>query len=275
MEKAGTRFNFLLAALAVTAGLSSATAARAEKISQNTVFSVRFSGIPVGTANFNIEVENDRYEVKANGKTAGIVDMFAPGRGEATSAGAVRPDTVLSSINQVVYSGKDEKSTLDMTFVDGTVDKVDLKTNKPKDKSGPKWIPVKAEALKAAIEPASTLVIPVPPQEANNGHKVCDRTLNIYDGDARYNMALTYKRTQLVKTDGYGGYAYVCKLKYVPISGHKRGQKNIKYMAANEGMELWLAPIAKRPVFTVIRVEVPTWLGQVTALPVKFRSNAQ
>ncbi|MEZ5871166.1 MAG: DUF3108 domain-containing protein [Nitratireductor sp.] len=272
MKDTGLRFTCLLALLA---SLGPTNSSRAEQIQQNTVLSVRFSGIPVGTANFNIQLNGQHYEVNANGKTAGIVDMFAPGSGEAKSEGAVKPDTILTSTNQVVFSGKDEKATLDMTFVDGAVEKVALKTNKPKDKSGPKWVPVKPEDLKAVIDPASTLVIPVPIGEANDGRKVCNRTLNIYDGDARYNMALTYKRTQPVKTDGYRGYAYVCKLKYIPIAGHKTGQKNIKYMAANEGMELWLAPIAKRPVFTVIRVEVPTWLGQVTALPVKFVSSIQ
>ena len=272
MAKFLSRAAAMSAFLALLGQTSHATA---EILKQSTVLSVRFSGIPVGKAQFDIFIDGESYKVEASGKTAGIVDMFAPGKGQALSEGQAKPGLVLASMNKVNYTGKDEKSKLDMTFSNGDVDEVKLETSKPRDKSGPKWVPVTSDLLKSVIDPASSLVIPVSDQNANNGRAVCNRTMKIYDGDARYDMVLSYKRTQIIKTKGYGGYAYVCKLKYVPLAGHKRGQKNIEYMTKNEGMELWLAPIAKKPVFTVIRVEVPTWLGQVTALPEKFVSSTQ
>jgi hypothetical protein len=126
------------------------------------------------------------------------------------------------------------------------------------------------EHLKSVLDPASSIVIPVDPARAGDPRAVCDRTLPIYDGDTRFDIALAYKATKTVTTEGYKGYAYVCGLRYVPIAGHKRNQKNIEYMRKNDGMEIWLAPMEKTNLYTPIRVEVPTWVGRVVAVPTYF-----
>ncbi len=87
-------------------------------------------------------------------------------------------------------------------------------------------------------------------------------------------MKLSYKNNQKVKTEGYDGFAYVCKLQYIPVAGHKRDHENTKRMAANNDMEIWLAPISagddSQSLFTAIRIVVPTWLGTFSAEPVYF-----
>jgi hypothetical protein len=99
---------------------------------------------------------------------------------------------------------------------------------------------------------------------------VCNRTFNLYDGDARYDVALKYKSTRQIETEGYKGTAFVCQLRYIPISGHRRNEKNVEYMADNKDMEVWLAPVSGTPLFTPIRFDVPTWVGTVVAYPTYF-----
>ncbi|MFZ1815164.1 MAG: DUF3108 domain-containing protein [Rhizobiaceae bacterium] len=263
---------FAALTVSLIAAVAIPRAAQADPSLHRTVLDVRFAGLSVGKATFDISIDGSRYEMKLNGRTTGVADVFAPGRGEVESAGEARPELILASTNRTHYSGKDENSTLNMEFRDGEVTKVKLETTKPRKKLGKKWVPVQPEHLRSVVDPASAIVISVEPARANDPRAVCDRTLNIYDGDARYDMKLSYKKTLPVNTKGYKGYAYVCKLKYIPIAGHKTGQRNIEYMQKNDGIELWVAPIAKSPVYTVIRVEVPTWLGTVSAMPAYFGS---
>ena len=53
----------------------------------------------------------------------------------------------------------------------------------------------------------------------------CNQTFPIFDGETRYDIKLSYKDTQKVKTKGYNGYAYICRMRYIPLFGHKKNQK--------------------------------------------------
>ena len=80
---------------------------------------------------------------------------------------------------------------------------------------------------------------------------------------------------QKVKTAGYNGHAYVCRLRYIPIAGHKKNHRNIKEMAANKNMEIWLAPMGGVSVFTPIKISVSTKYGRFSAVPEYFGSPTQ
>ena len=84
----------------------------------------------------------------------------------------------------------------------------------------------------------SSVIVPVAWERANDPRAVCDRLLNVYDGDTRYDIQLNYKSTKPIRTDGYRGYAYVCSLRYIPVAGHKKKQRNIEYMSKNEDIEI-------------------------------------
>jgi hypothetical protein len=258
--------HFVLAVLAIIA----ATPAMAQQHHHKTVFDVRFGALSVGSATFDITFDEKSYSIRARGKTEGVVDVFAPGKGKATSEGAFDKVQVTAQRHFVEYKEKKKTETLEMAFADGAVESVKLTPEKPAKKKGRKWVPIEPDQLKNVIDPASAIVVPVEPADANDPKVVCNRTLNIYDGGTRYDIVLSYKATRKVKTDGYDGYAFVCQLRYVPVSGHKRGQKNVEYMAGNTDMEIWLAPMAALPYYTPVRIEVPTWIGTVSALPSYF-----
>jgi hypothetical protein len=238
-----------------------------------TSFDVRFAGLTVGEATFNIDYDATSYSIKARGKTAGIVDVFSPGKGKAISQGTFDASKVVAQKHFVEYEEPDKTSALEIAFSGGGVEKVNIIAGKQRSKKGRRWIKIEPEQLKSVIDPASTLVIPVAPDAAGNGQAVCNRTFNLYDGDTRYDIALKYKSTRQIATEGFKGTAFVCQLRYIPVSGHRRKEKNIEYMAANEDMEIWLAPIAGTSLFTPIRVDVPTWVGTVVAYPTYFGAS--
>ena len=245
-------------------------AAGAEPMTHRTVFTVYFGALPVGEATFDIHADDTGYRLKGSGRTVGIVELFAPGTGSVMSEGRIVGDHVIAVKNAIHFSEREKKKNFEMEFSDGNVSRVAYQPDDRKKKDGPQWVPVTEDQLRAVVDPASGLVVPVAPERANDPHAVCDRTLNVYDGDTRYDIALAYKATKTVTTEGYKGFTYVCQLRYIPIAGHRRNQRNIEYMSSNKDMEVWLAPIARSNIYTPIRIEVPTWIGHVTAVPDHF-----
>ena len=263
--------SILKACFLVTALLAAApNPAGAEMQRHKSDFDVVYGNIRVGSATFIVRFDEKNYSVEAKGKTKGIVDMVAPGKGKATSEGLIQATKVVSKKTFVEVTEKKKKATLEMAFDAGTVASVTLTPEKAPGKRGRKWVPIEPDQLKEVIDPASAIVVPVEPKQAADPTAVCNRTFNIYDGGTRYDIVLSYKATRKISTDGYDGYAFVCTLRYVPISGHKRGEKNVEYMSTNKDMEIWLAPMAKTALYSPIRIEVPTWIGTVSAVPRYF-----
>ncbi|MEM7464945.1 MAG: DUF3108 domain-containing protein [Pseudomonadota bacterium] len=254
--------------------------ANAETTSHKTKWNVRFGVIPVGKATFKIEFDDETYSMSASGKTVGVAEMVSPGRGRAKSSGLITGDKVMAIQHEAIYieekKKKNKKSTLEMDFEDGAVKTVSIEPKKKKrKKKGRKWVQIQEEQLSSVIDPGSSIIVPVAPENVKNPRAVCNRVLNVYDGDTRFDIKLKYKYTKTISTEGYDGDAFVCQLRYVPVSGHKKNQKNINYMRDNEGIEIWLAPMENSSLFTPIRIEVPTWIGKFTAIPVFFGSPAK
>jgi len=240
----------------------------AQSKSHQTKLDVRFAGLPVGSATFNIKIDGSKYLLVGKGKTAGIAQLFSPGRGDFMSRGELTTDGIKVLKHRVFLKDKKKKASLVMEFEDDKVSSIKLNPDKRKKRSRSKrWVPLLPIHMASVIDPASSMVIPVLEADATNPRKVCNRTFEIFDGESRYNMILSYKNTKRVKTKGYTGDAYVCKLKYIPIAGHKTGRKNIERMRKNEKMEIWLAPISGTNIFTFIRIEVGTWIGKFSAVP--------
>jgi hypothetical protein len=241
----------------------------AETMEHRTEFDVYFGFVTVGRAVFDISVDDALYEIRASGKTAGIADLVAPGKGQAISSGRITGEGLVVQSHSAEYDDirKKRTSTLEMTFNEGAVENVSLAPDKRNKKRGRRWVSIADDHLKAVIDPASSIVLPIDQAIAGNPRQVCNRTLNIYDGDTRFDIKLKYKHSKMISTKGYKGLAFVCQLRYKPVSGHKTGRRNIEYMSGNTDMEIWLAPTGDGSLYTPIRIEVPTWIGHFSAVP--------
>lgn len=269
-----TAYGLVVTGIFSSALLTNDQAAIAATKVHNTVFNVKFGGVSVGNLTFGVSVDGKDYELTGNGRTKGLAEWFASGKADMKSDGILDGDHLIASKHHLTVTENKKKSTLNMSFANGTVQNVSLVPDKRKPKKPKKYVPITPEDLVDVVDPASTLVVPVELAKATDPNAVCGRTYRVYDGDTRYDMKLSYKNNQKVTTKGYDGFAYVCKLQYIPVSGHKRKHKNTKRMAENNNMEIWLAPISAgtqtQSIFTAIRIVVPTWLGTFSAEPEYF-----
>ncbi len=182
----------------------------------------------------------------------------------------IEPAGVVAVKHFVEYEEPEKTSALEVAFADGDVAGVKVVAGKLRNKKSRRWVQIQPDQLKSVIDPASSLVIPVSADSVGDGRAVCDRVFKVYDGDARYDITLKYKASREIAVEGYKGSAFVCQMRYAPVAGHRSGEKNIEYMAKNEDMEVWLAPMSGTSLFTPIRFDVPTWVGTVIAYPTFF-----
>lgn len=267
----------LMAVVACTSlGMLQTTTAKAEMRKHETRFSITYGGIEIGKARFKINFNDESYSLEGDGATTGLVEWLVPATGNVTSTGSVIKDKLSPKKHFASYKEK-KKSTesVEMAFANETVTDVKIKSaKKRKVRKAPSYVPIEAKHKSKVLDPASPLVVPVNGKDARSGRKVCDKVFPIFDGETRYDIKLRYKSTKPIKTEGYEGFAHACKMEYIPVAGHKITNRQVKEMAENSKMEIWLAPMTGVSVFTPIKIIVGTKYGRFVAKPDYFGNPA-
>ncbi|MEO0327028.1 MAG: DUF3108 domain-containing protein [Pseudomonadota bacterium] len=267
-------FNGKSLSIAIAAFSFLASAVHAEEKQHETHYSVTFGGLEIGKAKFNIASNGKTYSVNGKGGTSGLASWFAPTTGNVASIGAVSNNALKPQTHSVsVLERKKKPESVKLGFTNERVTDVEIvSAKKRKVRKAPAYIPVEDKHLVSVLDPASPMIIPVNADGTLNGSTVCNNKFPIFDGETRYDIELKYKSTRKIKTSGYKGYAYVCQLRYIPVAGHKKSHRNVKEMAKNKNMELWLAPMSGMSAFTPIKIVIGTKYGRFIAKPTYFGS---
>lgn len=234
-------------------------------LNHQTRFEVKAGGIPVGEMSFTIVSDRKNYTVTGTGRTKGIAKWFSSGNAKMKSQGSLINDIVNAKSHSITVTDGKKIETLNMALENGSITSIAMKPDKTKKHLKDKYYTISDADFQSIIDPVSTLVLPVPYEKANDPKHACNHTHRVYDGETRYDMKLSYKKKTKVNISGYKGWVYVCRLEYLPVSGHKKSNKNVKRMAKNKDMEIWIAPIQATNVFTPIHINIPTWIGRFTA----------
>jgi hypothetical protein len=121
------------------------------------------------------------------------------------------------------------------------------------------------------IDPVSAMLVPGRPDALTPA--ACQRTLPIFDGTRRYDIALAFKRMDKVKTaTGYQGPVVVCAAALRPIAGHRADSALVKYLSGGRDLELWLAPIAGTRVLGPYRLSVANLIGDLVIEAVRYEA---
>ena len=93
---------------------------------------------------------------------------------------------------------------------------------------------------------------------------VCNRTLRVFDGKQRFDLALSPKRTEKLGAgapDGLPDTATVCRVAYKPIGGYRRETYAVQFLQESDGIEAWLVPVEGTGIYVPYKVIVPTTWG--------------
>ena len=86
----------------------------------------------------------------------------------------------------------------------------------------------------------------------------------------RRKLALSPGRTAPFTAGKASGEAVVCSVRYVPVSGYRKGRKDIEYLKSVTGMEIWFAKTATLKLYAPVYAKIPTRYGTVHVTAEKF-----
>jgi hypothetical protein len=230
------------------------------------------AGIPLGKGTWTIEVTGDKYAASAAGKTTGILQVFAGGQGAVEAKGTVNGGKpVTSTFSSNVVSDK----KLDAVRISVAGGNIKDYSAEPPLLPTPDRVPVTDAHRRGVADPMSATLMPV----GGNGNplkpEACNRTLAIFDGRGRFDVALSYKRMERVRSEqGYEGPVVVCAVRYRPIAGHRPNRAAIRYLMESRDIEIALAPIGETRVLIPYRVTIPTVLGAAVLQATHFVTSS-
>lgn len=251
------------AALAGAAVLAAALPAAASGLVKVvTKYEVTIAGVPLGSIKFFGNIDDESYTLTGRGESSRLIDLISEVKAEGKSAGALAGVRVLPESYKLRFKADDNRQRVDMRFSGGGIEQL---AAKPALKSSPSRVPVEASHRVGVIDPISALIMPLP-EGALDGEAACERRLPIFDGRYRYDIVLSHKRTATAALPGKSAERtrlFVCKVKYEPVAGHKPKRKSTRYWQENDGMEIWLMPVAEARLFVPYRAVAPSRIGPV------------
>jgi hypothetical protein len=251
-------------ALLAGALLAATAAGNSGAFAQGTLdarYEVTLGGVSFGRGAWHVEVRDDQFTAAVSGTTTGLLSMFSTGRGTSASRGSVVAGGALnaSSYSSSIATTK-KYDEVRMQLSSGTVKDY---MAEPPNSPDPERVPVRDTHRRGVLDPMTAAILRVPGSGDTFVPQACNRKLAIFDGRMRYDLQLSFKRLDRVRSDkGYQGTVVVCSVAFEPVAGHVPSRPAIRYLAQLRETEAWLAPIAGTRLMVPYRVTLPTPFGQ-------------
>jgi Protein of unknown function (DUF3108) len=233
---------------------------------------VTLAGVPIGKGAWVVEIGDDQFTAAASGMTTGLLRVFATGDGNGASRGTVRGDNLTPTLFVSTVNNDKRIEELRIVLSSGTVK--DLVIDPP-TMPNPDRIPLTDAHRRGIVDPMSAALIRVPGNGDPVSPEACRRTVPVFDGRMRFDLQLSFKRIERVQAQkGYQGLVAVCGVQFVPLAGYVPDRAAIKWLAAQQDMEIWLAPIPGTRIAVPYRMSLQTPLGRGVLEATQFIATA-
>lgn len=222
------------------------------------LYKVRFNGFEVGTFEFNATVNGQTYVATGNAQLSALLGALS-WKGETRAAGTLKSQAPKPAGYTFDFNGIGKNGSIRMSFAGDSITNV---SHTPPLQPQPDTVPVREEHLKGVLDPL-TAVMAI----ARGGNvSPCGRRVSVFDGRQRFDLMLTFIREERVvetKPSGQPDTAVVCRVQFVPLSGHKMNAET-EHMASTDGIELALRPVPSANLFVPYQITIPTIAGSAT-----------
>lgn len=259
------RLGVVLSFLAADGGLSLAAA----QAKLDATYSATLLGLPIGHISWTVELRNNRFTSAATGGISGLLRLLSDGHGNVSAHGRLSAgDPVASNFALTLIAGKWSDEVRILFHGNKAQEYVAAKPKPDAD-----LVPITDANRTGVIDPMTALLVPVSGTGATAVPAACERTIPIFDGHTRYNLRLSFKRVDKVKSEtGYQGPVVVCSVKFFPLAGYDPKHFLITYLASQHDIEIWLAPVTGTRLMVPYRMSMPTPFGLGILQATKFES---
>jgi hypothetical protein len=253
---------------AVLMGLSAPVGADTWPTSVRAVYDINFNGLNIGTFEFQSQAEQQSYTLTGNARLSLLLGAFT-WDSETRSFGLIVNEAPKPAAFSFDFKSSLNAGSMKMGFSDGSVTEVQ---HLPPETLKPGVIPVREQHLKGVFDPLSAIMVISRGSSANP----CERRIPIFDGKERFDLVFSYKGQLQVSEPQAGGQspiAHVCRVRYLPIAGHKV-DSGTKFMAANDNIEVALLPVPAANVYMPYQISIPTLAGAATLVSKRVEIGA-
>ena len=218
-------------------------------------YNLSFGGFDVGKYQFQSKFDGKSYTVSSDASVSALFGAFK-WKGALEAKGAIEAHAARPAGYQLNFKTKAKEGQVKLGFDKSGVSVVTLVPAKP---PSPEAVPVKPEHLKNVFDPLTAIVA----MTHAGGAAPCDRKIPVFDGKARFDLQLSLKGEQRLtekKPSGQPANLIVCRVKYVPIAGHKPKDFANPWVDYN-GIEITFRPIPSANVNVPYRLSIPTSIG--------------
>lgn len=258
MLSAGFRQALRFAALGL--GLLSLPVAAAE-IKARAEYMVTMGGTHVANVRINLTDDGSAYSLVLDAKITGLAQLVASGSAKATSTGSSGDKGLRSQKFDLLTRAGGEDFTSAITYAGGTVASFIVAP------------PIVNNIDRVAIErkhltTANDMLAPFVLKGAALDGQLCNRQMPIFTGVERFNLSLKYVKDDSAtsKRTGYQGPLVLCSVHYTPISGHYTNNEITTYLAKNERILIWFAPLKTAGYYIPYRALVTTEAGDLSVV---------
>lgn len=257
---AGWRCVLLLLAVIAASG-SAMGIAQADAV-YRTEYEISIFGLSLARAAIETTVKGRNYSVNGRFMTSGLARIFDDTDGTVFVTGrSVMGRAVPSSFDLAYKHGRKNKSTK-IRFAGGNV--IDVK-NVPAIKKRAPWISVTPGDLLNVSDPITALMI-----SADQIGSVCNRTLNVFDGQTRADIKLAFSGTRSFTTRGFTGESVICSAGFVPLAGYQEGKKAINYLRDKSKISISFASMGDSGIYGPVLATIGTQLGTLKIQATRF-----
>jgi hypothetical protein len=218
------------------------------------------AGVPIGKGAWVIDIGDEQFTAAASGMTTGLLRVFAASQGNSAARGAVRGDVLIPTLFVSTINNDKRVEELRIVLSAGAVK--ELLVNPP-NTPNPDRIPVTDAHRRGVVDPMSAALVQVSGTGDPVSPEACRRTVPVFDGRLRFDLQLSFKRIENVQAPtGYHGPVAVCGVQFVPLAGYVPERPAIRYLMAQQDMEIWLAPIPGTRIVVPYRISLQTPLGR-------------
>lgn len=233
-------------------------------------YALSLMGLSIGSASASGVVDPQTYRVEISMRTTGLANLINNTRGAASASGGLTLAGPSPASYANTQSNSDETRTVRMSLAGNAVRAVDVR---PAPWDADARVPVTESAKRHIVDPVSALIMRVPPGEDLTGPSACNRTISVFDGITRFDVELAYAGEHVAQTRGFAGPVTVCSARYTPIAGHRPDSSSTRYMAHNNDMSVWLAPLPDAHVVVPIHIAIGTAAGRLVIDASEFEIN--
>jgi len=256
------------AALALLLTFGTAAPAASDTVFEAT-YAISLSGLTVGAADVEGRFADNTYAVTIKGETSGISRIVSDARATFRGSGRIFAGNLLPASYDLETREDEFETHVRMKTRGRAVS--DLLVI-PRLREHPDRIPIGPEHTRDIVDPVAAFLVVADKAGIGDGERTCRRTIKVFDGWQRYDVRLSYKETRMVEggSDAYAGGVVACSARYVPVAGHRMSLDTTRYMAENERLEVWYAPIGDRRLLVPYRILIGTAYGDLVVVAKRF-----